>query len=100
MSTDCKEQKNQTFSRGRGQGGRYQGNRGSRGNGRRRGRGEATMRTNGEAVMCVRDQKYRSGRETDWRVKNSTWLVDSGSTSHMRCDTNIFYRIYEESMNR
>jgi len=56
---------------------------------------ETSMKTKDEAVMCTQDQKYGS-KKGDWQIKNTMWVLDSGSTSHMTCDTSIFSWLKDE----
>lgn len=97
IASDCKESKGYKPSRGRGQRGRYQWNHHGRDNGRGRGRSEAMMKSNDdtEAVRNVNDYLFVNKTNRN-NVKNTTWLLDSGSTSHMTRDTTIFDGIEDE----
>jgi len=95
ISSDCREVKRQQSTRGRRQQGRHQGSyemkRSENGH-----KEETSMKTKDEAVMYTQDQKYGNETKGDWQIKNTMWLLDSGSTSHMTCDTSIFSRLKDE----
>jgi len=57
---------------------------------------ETSMKTKDEAVMCTQNQKYGSETKGDWQIKNTMWMLDSGSTNHMTCDMSIFSWLKDE----
>ena len=89
-SAECKEPKMNMPSRGRG----YRGNSRGRSAGRGRGRSEVTLTTSEEAVKIAREESRVSKAvvieeeitEINKCDKDYTWLLDSGSTSHMTYD--------------
>ena len=103
ISTDCKETRNYKSSRGRGQRGGFQRKNHQREDGRGCGRGEAKMTTTEEAVRTASDQICANETERniqegvgDTNIKKLEWLLDSGSTSHMTCDVEIFDKLQKE----
>lgn len=103
IAADCKQPKRTGSSHGRRQRGNYQGNYRGRGSRCGRGQEEVLMRTTNEVVMtvikqtCVRNTTEEEQKCTvSYKNKNSVWLLDSGSTSHMTCNMKIFDRLEKD----
>ncbi|XP_076620028.1 uncharacterized protein LOC143341186 [Colletes latitarsis] len=103
ISAECKETRNNKPCRGGKQRGGFQSRghweRGGRGYGRR----EAMMKSSEETVMTVSDRGCVSktfrdkGSIRKMDVKSVAWLLDSGCTSHMTYDEEIFEKLEDEA---
>lgn len=96
IAADCKEPK-KFAPRGRG----YRGASKGRGTGRGYGQTEVTLKTTDEAVLSVRNKTqvsdtYEKRDNTEEMLKDYTWLLDSGATSHMASSEVMFENIVEE----